>query len=135
MANTTINSSGVTFPDGTTQGTSGAPFIKGQAFTSNGTFTIPTGVTALKVTVVGGGGGGGGTAKAEQILKDFAYSMCEGSMCFMVQYIVCYIACYIVYNIARKLCQYIACYIVCYITYYITSKSCYMTYHHMMCYM
>lgn len=35
---------------------------KGQAFTTAGsgqTFTIPTGVTALKVTVVGGGGGGG----------------------------------------------------------------------------
>jgi hypothetical protein len=32
---------------------------RGQAFTANGTFTIPTGVTALKITVVGGGGGGG----------------------------------------------------------------------------
>jgi hypothetical protein len=83
----------------------------------------------------GSGGGGGGTAKAEQILKDFAYSMCEGSMCFMVQYIVCYIACYIVYNIAGKLSQYIACYITCYIACYITSKSCYMTYCHIMCYM
>jgi hypothetical protein len=30
-----------------------------QVFTANGTFTIPTGVTALKVTVVGGGGNGG----------------------------------------------------------------------------
>lgn len=29
-----------------------------QVFTSNGTFTIPSGVTKLKVTVVGGGGGG-----------------------------------------------------------------------------
>ena len=33
---------------------------KGQVFTSNGTFTIPTGVTAVKVTVVGGGGSAGG---------------------------------------------------------------------------
>lgn len=33
---------------------------RGQVFTGNGTFTIPTGVTAVKVTVVGGGGGGGG---------------------------------------------------------------------------
>jgi hypothetical protein len=33
--------------------------IGGQVFTSSGTFTIPTGVTAVKVTVVGGGGGGG----------------------------------------------------------------------------
>jgi hypothetical protein len=31
-----------------------------QVFTSNGTFTIPTGITRLKVTVVGGGGGGSG---------------------------------------------------------------------------
>jgi hypothetical protein len=36
--------------------------IRGQVFTSNGTFTIPTGITALKVTVVGGGGGGAGGA-------------------------------------------------------------------------
>lgn len=34
--------------------------FRGQAFTSNGTFTIPTGITAVKITVVGGGGGGGG---------------------------------------------------------------------------
>lgn len=32
---------------------------RGQVFTGNGTYTIPTGVTAVKVTVVGGGGGGG----------------------------------------------------------------------------
>lgn len=38
---------------------------RGQVFTSNGTFTIPTGVTAVKVTVVGGGGGGGGAANAQ----------------------------------------------------------------------
>jgi hypothetical protein len=31
-----------------------------QIFTSNGTFTLPVGVTALKITVVGGGGGAGG---------------------------------------------------------------------------
>jgi hypothetical protein len=70
----TANATAITFPDSTTQTTSGAPFIKGQVFTANGTFTIPSGVTALKVTVVGGGaggqnngasgngGGGGGTA-------------------------------------------------------------------------
>jgi hypothetical protein len=40
-------------------GGGGASGVSGQAFTSNGTFTIPTGVTALKVTVVGGGGGTG----------------------------------------------------------------------------
>jgi hypothetical protein len=31
-----------------------------QVFTSSGTFTVPTGVTAVKVTVIGGGGGGAG---------------------------------------------------------------------------
>lgn len=31
-----------------------------QVFTSSGTFTIPSGVTVIKVTAVGGGGGGGG---------------------------------------------------------------------------
>lgn len=38
---------------------------KFQQFTGNGTFTIPTGVTGVKVTVIGGGGaGGGGSAVA-----------------------------------------------------------------------
>lgn len=37
----------------------GVPGASGEIFTSSGTFTIPTGVTKLKVTVVGGGGGGG----------------------------------------------------------------------------
>ena len=31
-----------------------------QAFTSNGTFTVPAGVTKIKVIVIGGGAGGGG---------------------------------------------------------------------------
>ena len=35
---------------------------KGQVFTANGTFTIPAGVTAVKVTLVGGGGGGRGSS-------------------------------------------------------------------------
>ena len=58
---TSINSSGVTFPDATTQTTAAGvsfPGVLGQVFTSSGTFTIPSGVTALKVTVVGGGGSG-----------------------------------------------------------------------------
>jgi hypothetical protein len=38
------------------------PGLGGQAFTSNGGFTIPAGVTKLKITVSGGGGGGGGGA-------------------------------------------------------------------------
>lgn len=49
--------------------TSAAPsstFIgsQGQVFTSSGTFTVPTGVTAVKVTVVGGGGNGGNNTSA-----------------------------------------------------------------------
>jgi len=32
---------------------------QGQVFTSSGTFTVPTGITSVKVTVIGGGGGGG----------------------------------------------------------------------------
>lgn len=31
-----------------------------QLFTSNGTFTVPAGVTSIRICVVGGGGGGGG---------------------------------------------------------------------------
>ena len=32
-----------------------------QVFTSSGTFTVPAGITKVKVTVIGGGGGGGGS--------------------------------------------------------------------------
>lgn len=55
----TLNNTGVLFNDSSQQSTA---FIGGsaQAFTSSGTFTIPTGVTKIKVTVVGGGGGGAG---------------------------------------------------------------------------
>lgn len=42
----------------TIAGSASATGANGQVFTGNGTFTIPTGVTALKVTVVGGGGAG-----------------------------------------------------------------------------
>lgn len=35
--------------------------LRSTRFTGNGTFTIPTGITQVKVTVVGGGGGGGGS--------------------------------------------------------------------------
>jgi hypothetical protein len=34
---------------------------KSQVFTSSGTFTVPTGISAVKVTVIGGGGGGSGS--------------------------------------------------------------------------
>jgi hypothetical protein len=49
---------GVRFNDGTTQITAAAG-IRSQVFTGSGTFTILTGITALKVTVIGAGGGGG----------------------------------------------------------------------------
>jgi len=35
------------------------PGAQGQVFTSSGTFTVPSGITAVQVTVIGGGGGGG----------------------------------------------------------------------------
>lgn len=41
-----------------TLNSSSLPGVLGQVFTSNGTFTIPSGVTALKVTVLAGGGTG-----------------------------------------------------------------------------
>ena len=33
--------------------------VTGQVFTSSGTFTVPTGITRVKATVIGGGGGNG----------------------------------------------------------------------------
>jgi hypothetical protein len=43
--------------------TCSAPSSSGaQIFTSNGTFTVPSGVTEVYITAVGGGGGGGGGA-------------------------------------------------------------------------
>jgi len=57
----TVSGTQITFNDSTTQTTAGGPYSgqRGQVFASSGTFTIPTGVTAIKVTVCGGGGGGG----------------------------------------------------------------------------
>jgi hypothetical protein len=61
-----VSGTAITFNDATTQTTAASPSsyagAGGQVFTSGGTFTIPTGVTALKVTVVGGGGGGYGSS-------------------------------------------------------------------------
>jgi hypothetical protein len=53
----------ITFNDATQQNTAYLG-SRGQAFTANGTFTIPTGVTAIKATIVGGGGGTGGSTAA-----------------------------------------------------------------------
>lgn len=54
-----LTSTGITFSNSTSQASA---YIgnRGQVFTANGTFTVPAGVTAVKVTVVAGGGGGGG---------------------------------------------------------------------------
>lgn len=58
---TSINSSGITFPDGTTQTTAGAggDYVM-NVYTTPGTWTKPAGLKALKVTVIGGGGSGKG---------------------------------------------------------------------------
>jgi hypothetical protein len=48
----------------TTHTTGAAGTLQGQEFTSSGTFTVPTGVTSLWVTMVGGGGAGGGSSAA-----------------------------------------------------------------------
>lgn len=49
---------GATGPEGATGAAGSSIGVRATVFTSNGTFTIPSGVTAVKVTVVGGGGGG-----------------------------------------------------------------------------
>lgn len=51
------SSGGFKFPDGTIQTTATANHGL-QTFTSNGTFTVPAGVTTVWVTAVGGGGSG-----------------------------------------------------------------------------
>jgi hypothetical protein len=62
VAGTNVSITG-TFPNQTINATSSSGGIRGQLFTASGTFTVPSGVTSLKVTAVGGGGGGGaGTA-------------------------------------------------------------------------
>lgn len=55
-------SGNVLISDGTTWIAAQTPYVgsRAQVFTSSGTFSIPTGVTAVKVTLVGGGGGSGG---------------------------------------------------------------------------
>jgi hypothetical protein len=59
----TVSGTTITFNDGTTQTTaaSDADYIGAgfQLFTASGTFTVPTGITTIKVSVRAGGGGGG----------------------------------------------------------------------------
>ena len=82
----TVGGSNITFPDATTLATSAGiiPGVLGQVFTSSGTFTIPTGVTALKITVVGGGGGAGnsgwnGRGMSTTFQMSGTYAFYEGS--------------------------------------------------------
>lgn len=43
---------------------SGPSGVSGQVFTASGTFTVPSGVTAVRATVVGAGGAGGGQSQS-----------------------------------------------------------------------
>ena len=58
---TTLSNTSVIFNDSTSQETA---FLgsRGVIFNSSNTFTIPTGITKIKITSVGGGGGGAGTS-------------------------------------------------------------------------
>ena len=56
----TLNSTGVLFNDSTQQNTAWIG-PRAQVFIASGTFTVPTGVTAVMVRVFGGGGGGSGS--------------------------------------------------------------------------
>jgi hypothetical protein len=58
LASGTANSSTFLRGDQSWATVTSLPGAQGQVFTGNGTFTIPSGITAVKVTVVGGGGGG-----------------------------------------------------------------------------
>ena len=60
MATTTIGAPGVTFPDGSVQASKGASGdVVLNVYTSPGTWTKPSTVKSIKVTVVGGGGNSG----------------------------------------------------------------------------
>lgn len=52
-----LNGTGITFSDSTSQASArtGPGY---QLFTSSGTFTVPAGISTVKVTCIGGGGGG-----------------------------------------------------------------------------
>jgi hypothetical protein len=56
----TVSGTQVTYNDATVQTTAPLNGQRAQVFNSSGTFTIPTAVTALKVSIIGSGGGGTG---------------------------------------------------------------------------
>ena len=59
MTTTSISGGSITFGDGSSQSTAAQPHSS-QFFTSSGTFTIPAGVTFIKVSALGGGGSSSG---------------------------------------------------------------------------
>lgn len=61
MATTSIGSTGVTFPDGTTQTSSATPSFVVRTYTSPATWTKPATVKAVRVIVFAAGGNGGST--------------------------------------------------------------------------
>jgi hypothetical protein len=61
LATGTASSSTYLRGDQTWATVSGFSGPRANVYTSNSTFTIPSGITAVKVTVIGGGGGGAGT--------------------------------------------------------------------------
>jgi hypothetical protein len=61
----TVSAGPVSFPNGSISGAALSPNIFSIEFrTSSATITIPSGVTRLRVTLVGGGGGGSGSSVA-----------------------------------------------------------------------
>lgn len=59
----TLNNTGILFNDSSQQNTAFTG-TKAVVFTSNGTFTVPSGITFLKITAVGGGGGCSGATSS-----------------------------------------------------------------------
>jgi len=59
MATTSIGAPGVVFPDGTTQATAANPNVVTTIYYSPSTWTKPSTVKDVRVTLVAGGGGGG----------------------------------------------------------------------------
>jgi hypothetical protein len=73
----TVGGSNITFNDSTTQSTAfTGNFVNGQAFTSPGTFTVPTNVTNIKVTVIGGGAPGSAGTPAVNAFGGGAGGIC-----------------------------------------------------------
>jgi len=73
MATTSIGAPGVTFPDSSVQATAGALGTSViTSYTSPGTWTKPSTVKSIKVTVVGGGGSGGSGTGSTQPSSPFS---------------------------------------------------------------